>query len=273
MQESLPSNIAKTRSKSLTADRRAVEVDVQNLVKTFGKHEAVKGVSFTIAGGEIFGLLGPNGAGKSTTINMMCGYLQPTSGETIIDGHSITREPRRVKQIIGVVPQEIALYKELTSLENLDFFGKIYNISSRERKERADELLHFVGLYERRKEAIKTFSGGMQRRINMAVALMHHPAFLLMDEPTVGVDPQSRENIFDTIEKLRDQGTTILYTTHYMEEAERLCNHIAIVDEGRVIASGTLEELLALRDQQREIQRPHGLQELFIQLTGKTLRD
>src|SRR5579884_1345915 len=159
----------------------------------------------------------------------------------------------KVKRIIGVVPQEIALYKDLTSLENLEFFGKIYNLAAQERRERAKELLHFVGLYERRKEPIKTFSGGMQRRINMAAALMHRPAFLLMDEPTVGVDPQSRENIFETIEKLRDQGTTMLYTTHYMEEAERLCNHIAIVDEGRIIASGTLEQLLAMRDQQREV--------------------
>src|ERR1019366_4297440 len=249
-------------------DRGAVDVVVQNLVKNFGKHEAVKGVSFTIGKGEIFGLLGPNGAGKSTTINMMCDYLQPTTGDTIIGGFSIAREPRFVKHLIGVVPQEIALYKDLTSLENLDFFGKIYNLSAKERKERADELLHFVGLYDRRKEPVKTFSGGMQRRINMAIALMHRPSFLLMDEPTVGVDPQSRENIFDTIEKLRDQETTILYTTHYMEEAERLCNHIAIMDEGRIVASGTLEELLAMRDQQREIQRPHGLQELFIQLTG-----
>jgi ABC-2 type transport system ATP-binding protein len=273
MQESVSSNSVQKQPGGLAEDRGAVEVDVQNLVKSFGKHEAVKGVSFTLDKGEIFGLLGPNGAGKSTTINMMCGYLQPTAGDTIIGDHSIAREPRLVKHLIGVVPQEIALYKDLTSLENLEFFGKIYNLSAKERKERADELLHFVGLYDRRKEAVKTFSGGMQRRINMAIALMHHPNFLLMDEPTVGVDPQSRENIFETIEKLRDQGTTILYTTHYMEEAERLCNHIAIMDEGRIIASGTLEDLLAMRDQQREVQRPHGLQELFIQLTGKTLRD
>ena len=273
MQESLPSDIAKALPDHSSEEKHAIEVDVQNLVKTFGKHEAVKGVSFTISKNEIFGLLGPNGAGKSTTINMMCGYLKPTSGDTIIDGCSITHEPRRTKRIIGVVPQEIALYKDLTSLENLDFFGKIYNLSAQVRKERADELLHFVGLYERRKEPIKTFSGGMQRRINMAIALMHRPGLLLMDEPTVGVDPQSRENIFETIEKLRDQGTTILYTTHYMEEAERLCNHIAIIDEGRIIAYGTLEQLLAMRDNQREVQRPHGLQELFIQLTGKTLRD
>lgn len=254
-------------------DERSANVQVLSLVKTFDKLEAVKDVSFTINRGEIFGLLGPNGAGKSSLINMMCGYLQPTSGDTIIDGHSVAREPMKVKHIIGVVPQEIALYKELSSMENLGFFGEIYGLARQERKARAEEVLHFVGLYERRKEPIKNFSGGMQRRINMAIAMLHRPNFLLMDEPTVGVDPQSRENIFDAIEQLRDGGTTILYTTHYMEEAERLCNRIAIMDEGRIIAMGTLEELLAMRDQTTEVHRPHGLQELFIQLTGKTLRD
>ncbi|MGI9057954.1 MAG: ABC transporter ATP-binding protein [Ktedonobacteraceae bacterium] len=266
-------HMIKTGPIHMPKDGRAVEVEVQQLVKTFGEHEAVKDVSFTIGKGEIFGLLGPNGAGKSTTINMMCGYLEPTSGDTLIAGQSITREPRKVKRMIGVVPQEIALYNDLNAVENLEFFGAIYGLPSKARKERAQALLHFVGLYDRRKEAVKKFSGGMQRRINMAIALMHQPAFLMMDEPTVGVDPQSREHIFATIEQLRDQGTTILYTTHYMEEAERLCNRIAIMDEGQIVALGTLEQLLAMRDQQREVQRPHGLQELFIQLTGKTLRD
>jgi ABC-2 type transport system ATP-binding protein len=275
MPESLSkiTHIIKTGPVYLSEDGRAVEVAVQHLVKTFGKHEAVKDLSFTIGKGEIFGLLGPNGAGKSTTINMMCGYLEPTSGDTLIDGQSITSEPRKVKRMIGVVPQELALYNDLNALENLEFFGEIYGLSSKVRKERAQALLHFVGLYDRRKEPVKKFSGGMQRRINLAIALMHQPAFLMMDEPTVGVDPQSRQHIFDSIEQLRDQGTTILYTTHYMEEAERLCNRIAIMDEGRIIALGTLEQLLAMRDQNREVQRPHGLQELFIQLTGKTLRD
>src|SRR5579859_6409835 len=263
----------KTGPIHLPKDGRPVDVQVMDLVKTFGKHEAVKGVSFTIGKGEIFGLLGPNGAGKSTTINMMCGYLEANSGDTIINGLSIRKEPLKVKRIIGVVPQEIALYKDLTSMENLDFFGEVYGLPAKERKQRATDALQFVGLYERRNEPIKNFSGGMQRRINMAIAMIHQPLFLMMDEPTVGVDPQSRENIFDTIEKLRDSGMTILYTTHYMEEAERLCNHIAIIDEGRIIAMGTLEQLLALRDQNREVARPHGLQELFIQLTGKTLRD
>ncbi|HEY7356518.1 MAG TPA: ABC transporter ATP-binding protein, partial [Ktedonobacterales bacterium] len=230
MQE-LPANITATGPLHQPNDGRPVYVEVRVLVKTIGKHEAVKGVSFTIGKGEIFGLLGPNGAGKSTTINMMCGYLEPTSGDTIIDGRSITREPLQVKRALGVVPQEIALYKDLTALDNLEFFGEIYGLPARERKARAEEVLRFVSLYERRKEPVKNFSGGMQRRINLAIAMMHRPSLLLMDEPTVGVDPQSRENIFDTIEQLRDQGITILYTTHYMEEAERLCNHIAIMDE------------------------------------------
>ena len=263
----------KTGPIHMPKDGRPVHVQVSNLVKTFGKHEAVKGVSFTIGKGEIFGLLGPNGAGKSTTINMMCGYLEPTSGDTTIDCISITKEPLKVKRTIGVVPQEIALYNDLSSLENLEFFGELYGLSAKVRRARAEEVLQFVGLYDRRKEPIKNFSGGMKRRINMAVAMIHQPVFLMMDEPTVGVDPQSRENIFDTIEKLRDHVITTLYTTHYMEEAERLCNHIAIMDEGHIIAMGTLEQLLAMRDQNREVQRPHGLQELFIQLTGKTLRD
>lgn len=257
----------------LPDDGRPVAVQVSELVKYFGKHAAVKGVSLTIGRGEIFGLLGPNGAGKSTMINMMCGYLAPSSGETIVNGVVVAKEPLKVKKMLGVVPQEIALYKDLSAQENLEFFGQIYTLKPQERKTRATEVLQFVGLYERRKEPIKNFSGGMQRRINMAVALIHQPRFLLMDEPTVGVDPQSREHIFESIEKLRDAGTTILYTTHYMEEAERLCNHIAIMDDGQIIALGTLEQLLALRDQSREIVRPHGLQELFIQLTGKTLRD
>src|SRR3954471_7028688 len=246
----------------LPKDGLPADVQVLNLVKTFDKIEAVKGVSFTISKGEIFGLLGPNGAGKSTTINMMCGYLAPTAGDTIVDGVSVTREPINVKRTIGVVPQEIALYKDLSSLENLEFFGEIYGLSRQARRTQIEEVLHFVDLYDRRKEPVSTFSGGMQRRINLAIALLHRPSFLLMDEPTAGVDPQSREKIFDTIEQLRDQGTTILYTTHYMEEAERLCNHIAIMDEGRIIVMGTLEELLALRDQTREVARPHGLQEL-----------
>ncbi|MBE3566385.1 MAG: ABC transporter ATP-binding protein [Thermogemmatispora sp.] len=248
-------------------------VEVRNLVKRFGKLEAVKGVSFSIKAGEICGLLGPNGAGKSTIINILCGYLPPDEGEVLVCGYSIRRETQAVKRLLGVVPQEIALYRDLNALENLDFFASLYGVPAHEHQARAEEVLQFVGLYERRKEPLKNFSGGMLRRLNFAVALMHRPRVLLLDEPTVGVDPQSREHIFENIEKLAASGTTVLYTTHYMEEAERLCRRIAIMDEGRIIALGTLEQLLAMRDQRRAVYRPHGLQELFIQLTGKTLRD
>nr|BBH93818.1 hypothetical protein KTA_20170 [Thermogemmatispora argillosa] len=248
-------------------------IEVHNLVKRFGNVEAVKGVSFSLKQGEIFGLLGPNGAGKSTIINILCCYLPPDEGDAFVGGHSVRHEPQAVKRLLGVVPQEIALYRDLNALENLDFFASLYGVPAQERRARAEEVLHFAGLYERRKEPLKNFSGGMLRRLNFAVALMHRPRILLLDEPTVGVDPQSREHIFENIEKLAASGTTVLYTTHYMEEAERLCQRIAIMDEGRIIALGTLEQLLAMRDQTRAVYRPHGLQELFIQLTGKTLRD
>jgi ABC-2 type transport system ATP-binding protein len=256
-----------------TTTSQIAEIKVQNLVKQYGNFEAVKGISFSIKKGEIFGLLGPNGAGKSTVINMMCGYLQPTEGDITICGLSVKKQAPAIKYLIGIVPQELALYTDQTALENLHFFGEIYGLSARESKTRANEVLNFVGLYERRKDRAKIFSGGMQRRLNIAIALMHNPPFLLMDEPTVGVDPQSREHIFATIEELRTQGTTILYTTHYMEEAERLCQEIAIMDEGSIIASGTLSNLIAMLDPECIIQRPRGLQELFLQLTGKTLRD
>ncbi|GCE21371.1 ABC transporter ATP-binding protein [Dictyobacter kobayashii] len=212
MQESIKSPLSITINEKqegpihLPDDGREVAVAVQRLVKTFGKHEAVRDVSFTIGKGEIFGLLGPNGAGKSTTINMMCGYLKPTAGDVSVNGLSLSGHLRAVKRVIGVVPQEIALYKDLNSLENLEFFGKIYGLSKKECRQRAEQLLHFVGLYDRRKDAIETFSGGMQRRINIAIGLINNPDFLMMDEPTVGVDPQSREHIFATIEHIREQG-------------------------------------------------------------------
>ncbi|WP_238321097.1 ABC transporter ATP-binding protein [Thermogemmatispora carboxidivorans] len=273
--EQEPRSSTESQSTSVAATRSEIRslVEVRNLVKRFGKLEAVKGVSFSIKEGEIFGLLGPNGAGKSTIINILCGYLPPDEGEVLVCGYSIRRETQAVKRLLGVVPQEIALYRDLNALENLDFFASLYGVPAHEHQARAEEVLQFVGLYERRQEPLKNFSGGMLRRLNFAVALMHRPRVLLLDEPTVGVDPQSREHIFENIEKLAASGTTVLYTTHYMEEAERLCQRIAIMDEGRIIASGTLEQLLAMRDQTRTVYRPHGLQELFIQLTGKTLRD
>jgi ABC-2 type transport system ATP-binding protein len=224
-------------------------VTAENLVKRFDKLTAVDGVSFSIEEGWIYGFLGPNGAGKSTTISMLSTYLPPTSGDATIDGHSITRDQNQVKRIIGLVPQDIAIYPTLTAVQNLRFYGKMYGIRGQELESRCRELLMLVELWDRRHDRVETYSGGMKRRINMAAGLIHHPRFLLLDEPTVGVDPQSREHIFETIFKIRDSGTTILYTSHYMEEVELLCDFIAIMDHGRIIAEGTLKELLAMLGQ------------------------
>lgn len=221
-------------------------VIAENLVKRFDKLTAVDGVSFTIEEGWIYGFLGPNGAGKSTTISMLSTYLDPTAGDAIIDGLSVTREAKKVKKIIGFVPQDIALYPTLTAVQNLKFYGKMYGMRGEQLDNRCRELLDLVELRDRRDDRVETFSGGMKRRINMAAGLLHHPRFLLLDEPTVGVDPQSREHIFETIFKIRDSGTTVLYTSHYMEEVELLCDYIAIVDKGKLIAQGTLKELLAM---------------------------
>jgi len=221
-------------------------VTAENLVKEYDGLTAVDGVSFTIEEGQIFGFLGPNGAGKSTTISMLSTYLPPTSGDAVIDGLSVTGKANSVRSIIGVVPQDIALYPTLTAIQNLRFYGKMYNMGGEPLERRCQELLELVELWDRRDSRVDQFSGGMKRRINMAAGLLHHPRFLLLDEPTVGVDPQSREHIFETILKIRDSGTTILYTSHYMEEVELLCDYIAIMDRGKLIASGTLKELLSV---------------------------
>ncbi|MHB8646470.1 MAG: ABC transporter ATP-binding protein [Thermomicrobiales bacterium] len=248
-------------------------VEAHDLHKKFGDREAVRGVSLTIKGGEIFGLLGPNGAGKSTTINMLATYLTPTSGSATVAGMPVTAGAR-VKRIIGVVPQEIALYDDMTAAENMRFFGEIYGVAGSTLADRITELLMLVGLNDRRDDKVSAYSGGMKRRLNLAVSVIHQPRFLMLDEPTVGVDPQSREALFELTEKLRDDGMAILYTTHYMEEAERLCNRIAIMDEGQIVAQGTLEDLLTLRTVEPvRVERPHGLAEVFLQLTGKQYRD
>ncbi len=247
-------------------------VAVRRLTKRFGERAAVDGISFAIGRGEIFGLLGPNGAGKSTTVNMLSTYLTPDGGEITVAGHTL-RDAMAVKRLVGVVPQELALYDDLTALENLDFFARIYDVPRGQRRARAQEVLEMVGLADRAREPVKSFSGGMKRRLNLALGIVHRPTFLMLDEPTVGVDPQSREKIFDIIRDLQRGGTTLLYTTHYMEEAEQLCDHIAIMDDGRIVAMGTLEELLRLRVDEIVVERPRGLEQLFIQLTGKRLRD
>lgn len=218
-------------------------IAIKDLRKSYNSHEALKGISFNIKEGEFYGLLGPNGAGKTTTISIMSSILTPDSGEVLINGNNIYTHPNESKRIIGVVPQEIALYNELTAEENLWFWGGLYDVPKTELKKRIDEVLTLFGLSERRKDKVSTYSGGMKRRINIAAALLHQPRIVFMDEPTVGIDPQSRNLIFEVIEKLHSNGMTIVYTTHYMEEAERFCDRIGIIDNGQIIAEGTLDEL------------------------------
>ena len=218
-------------------------LEVHNLAKHYGDFQAVKGVSFNIEEGEIFSLLGPNGAGKTTTISMLSTLYTPTSGDATIGGHSVTRDPMSVRNIIGVVPQEIALYEDLTARENLIFWGQMYNLSGKSLNTRVDEVLEQIGLTDKAKNRVKTFSGGMKRRVNIGVGLLHKPRVLFMDEPTVGIDPQSRRAILDTVKDLNKQGMTLLYTTHYMEEAQELSNRVGIIDHGEMIALGTQKEL------------------------------
>jgi ABC-2 type transport system ATP-binding protein len=218
-------------------------LEVHNLVKQYGDFTAVKGISFDIKDGEIFSLLGPNGAGKTTTISMLSTLYRPTSGDATIGGHSITKDPMAVKQIIGIVPQEIALYEDLTARENLIFWGQMYELSGKALASRVDEVLQQIGLTEKAKQKVKTYSGGMKRRVNIGVGLLHKPRLLFMDEPTVGIDPQSRRAILDTVKDLNQQGMTVLYTTHYMEEAQELSDRVGIIDHGELIAIGTQKEL------------------------------
>lgn len=219
-------------------------LEVNKVRKSFGKLEVVKGASFTVEKGESFGLLGPNGAGKSTTISMICGLLPYNEGEIKVDGFSVKNKPMEIKKKIGIVPQDIALYPTMTALDNLLFWGKMYGLTRKEADKRANEVLEFVGLLDRAKDKIETFSGGMKRRINIGAALMHQPELLIMDEPTVGIDPQSRNHILETVKQLNKKGMTIIYTSHYMEEVEFLCKRIGIIDHGEVIAIGTKEDLI-----------------------------
>ncbi|WHY80048.1 ABC transporter ATP-binding protein [Neobacillus sp. WH10] len=216
---------------------------VQDLRKSFGSLEAVKGVSFTVEKGESFGLLGPNGAGKSTTINMITGLFAPTSGEIRIKNIDVIKYPKQAQKWIGVVPQEIALYQAMSARENLKFWGRMYDLSGNELEKSVDQVLEIIGLTERAKDKIETFSGGMKRRVNIGAAILHRPELLIMDEPTVGIDPQSRNHILETVKRLNSEGMTIIYTSHYMEEVEYLCERVGIVDHGELIASGTLSEL------------------------------
>ena len=221
-------------------------LEVKELSKSYGNIKAVGGISFEIQKGEIFGLLGPNGAGKTTTISMLSCLIKPDSGDAFVDGCSILKDSMEVKKRIGVVPQDVSLYPTLSAQENLVFFGEMYGLTGSKLREKVDDVLEVVGLKDRRKEAINKYSGGMKRRINIAVGLLPSPKLLILDEPTVGVDPQSRTNILETLKELNKEGLTILYTSHYMEEVEFLCHRIAIMDLGKIIAIGSLNELRLL---------------------------
>jgi ABC-2 type transport system ATP-binding protein len=222
-------------------------LEVRDLVKTYGTLRAVDGISFSIEEGEVFGLLGPNGAGKSTTISMLTGLFAPDSGSIHIVGCDAVAEIEKIKYMIGVVPQDLALYPALSARENLRFFGEMYGLNGPRLRERVDTVLNYVSMTERANDLVRTYSGGMKRRINLAVGLINNPRVLFLDEPTVGVDPQSRNHIFENVERLnREQGVSVLYTTHYMEEAERLCHRVAIIDHGKIIAMDTPRNLIAM---------------------------
>jgi len=218
-------------------------LQITELTKRYKDLIAVDRISLEVNQGEIFGFLGPNGAGKTTTINCICGLLKPDSGSITINGQDVVHGGSRVRKMLGVVPQEVALYEEFNAIENLQFWGGLYGLKGKAFKSRIDQLLELTGLKERAKDAVKTYSGGMKRRLNMAAGMIHEPKLLLLDEPTVGIDPQGRHQMLDMVRQIAKQGTTILYTTHYMDEAEDLCDRLAIIDHGRILAMGTQTEV------------------------------
>ena len=218
-------------------------IEVSQLSKSYGNIIALDNISFIAKSGQIFGLLGPNGAGKSTAINCISGLISASEGSVDINGFNIANDATKAKQSLGLVPQDLALYEDLSAHENLIFWGSAYGLSGSALEKRIQQVLVDVGLESRQKEAVKQFSGGMKRRLNFACAILHKPAALLLDEPTVGVDPQSREHLLQAIINLKQAGTAVIFTTHYMEEAERLCDNLAIIDQGKIIASGTVDDL------------------------------
>lgn len=241
-----------------------------DLTKKYDKHVVVDNLNLEIEEGEIFGLLGPNGAGKSTTMNMICGIVRPTLGDVEFMGKDFNKNRKSLLGELGYIPQELAIHGNLKAWENVELFTSLYGIKGSELKERIDESLEYVGLLEKRNEYAKTFSGGMKRRLNIACAIGHHPKLMIFDEPTVGIDPQSRNFILDKIKESNKNGATVIYTSHYMEEVEAICTRIAIMDNGRVIATGTSEELKKMiTDDPATIT----LEEVFLTLTGKKLRD
>lgn len=244
---------------------------LEGLIKKYDNRAVVDSLSLDIRKGEIFGLLGPNGAGKSTTMNMICSLLKPTAGNISLFGMDIKKDAKRIKNKIGYIPQDLAIYDNLKAWENVELFTSLYGIKGNELKKAIDESLDFVGLLDRKNSFAKTFSGGMKRRLNIACALGHKPELLIFDEPTVGIDPQSRNFILERIKKANENGTTVIYTSHYMEEVEAICTRVAIMDNGKIVACGTPDELknLVCRSKDEQIT----LEQVFLTLTGKTLRD
>ena len=228
-------------------------IQVLDLYRSYGDVQAVQGVTLSAGAGEILALLGPNGAGKSTLISVLAGLLAPSAGDARIMGHSVTADSEAARASLGVVPQDIALYPDLSARENLLFWGKMYGLRGAALHARVDEVLELIGLTDRQRDRVAKYSGGMKRRVNIAVALLHRPPVIIMDEPTVGIDPQSRRHILDNVIQLNRQGMTVLYTTHYMEEAAELADHIAIMDQGKVIAYGTHDELVRLVGEQTRV--------------------
>ncbi len=244
-------------------------IEAQNLKKTYGpdNQDALQGISFSVEKGEFYGLLGPNGAGKTTTISILCGLLRPSSGRAILFGRDATDGSRETKKLFGLVPQDIALYAGLTARENLTYFGRMQGLKGRELRSRVRECLDYFGLAEHMDRKVATFSGGMKRRANLCVALLGNPPILILDEPTVGIDVQSRSAIMDSLLSLNQDGITLIYTSHYMEEVERLCSRIAIMDHGRILVEGSRRELL------EDLPDCQSLEDIFLRLTGRGLRD
>lgn len=230
-----------------------VYVEIKGITKRFGMQTVLNNVSFNIQSGECFGLIGPNGAGKTTLIDIITGLQKADAGDVVIDGLSIRKNPIQIRTMLGIVPQDIALIEELNAIDNLEYFGGMYGLSGKLLKERMDEVLQSVGLMDKKKDKVKSYSGGMKRRLNIAAALLHRPKFLILDEPTVGVDPQSRQHIFDFLSKLNEEGTTILYISHYMEEVEALCDRLMVLDLGKEIAYGTKSQVKSLVSQTNKV--------------------
>ncbi|MBY0232955.1 MAG: ABC transporter ATP-binding protein [Gemmataceae bacterium] len=252
-------------------------LEIDDLAIRYGSHRAVQGLSLRARAGEILGLLGPNGSGKSSTLAAVAGLLRPSSGEVRVGGLAEARSPLAYRRLVGLVPQELAIYDELPAAQNCAFFGRLYGLSGKALAARVEEVLEFVRLSDVAKRPPRTFSGGMQRRLNLACALLHRPALLLLDEPTVGLDIQSREAVFDTLRALAREGTALVFTTHHLEEAEQLCDRACIMDKGKLAASGTMPELLGQQGRRWRLDGPHArggrLERLFLELTGKGLRD